>query len=140
MSFHVPEKYRIRIGRLASDKSFGNNGAFAIPPVVASREMFVIASDGAGWEDAGFSGEPWEHVSVHCEDSQPRTPTWTEMCAIKDLFWDSEDVVMQIHPKKSEYVNNHAHTLHLWRPTIAPIPTPPSLTVGVKELGELKYP
>ena len=53
-----------------------------------------------------------EHVSV----SYPRqTPTWEEMCMIKDLFWYDEEEVYQIHPKKSEYVNFDNHCLHLWR-------------------------
>ena len=26
MSFHVPEKYRIKTGRYGSDSSYGNNG------------------------------------------------------------------------------------------------------------------
>jgi hypothetical protein len=60
-----------------------------------------------------------------------RTPTWREMSYVKDLCWDGEDVVMQLHPKRSEYVNNHPHVLHLWRPVDAEIPTPPSIFVGV---------
>jgi len=30
VSFHVPEKFRIRTGRHASDASLGNNGAFEV--------------------------------------------------------------------------------------------------------------
>ena len=53
------------------------------------------------------------------------------MCFIKDVFWDEEDVVIQYHPKKSEYVNRHENCLHLWRPVLDdPIPTPPKELVG----------
>jgi len=52
------------------------------------------------------------------------------MCFIKDLFWDGEDVVIQHHPKKSEYVNRHDNCLHLWRPVAVEIPTPPKELVG----------
>ena len=38
------------------------------------------------------------------------------MCFIKDVVWDEEDVVIQYHPQKSEYVTLHGHCLHLWRP------------------------
>ena len=121
--FHVPEKHRIVTGRIASNESFGNNGAFELPPLRGGRKMFAIVSDGMGWE----------HVSVHVLDGKAlRTPTWNEMCYVKDLFWDDEDVVMQLHPKKSEYVNNHPHVLHLWRPVEKEIPTPPSIMVGVR--------
>lgn len=44
-----------------------------------------------------------------------RTPTWAEMCEVKDIFWSEEEMVVQIHPKKSQYVNM-TEALHLWRP------------------------
>lgn len=47
------------------------------------------------------------------------------MCYIKSLFWDDEEVVIQYHPKKSEYVNLHPYCLHLWKPIGIEIPTPP---------------
>ena len=50
----------------------------------------------------------WEHVSVSTER---RTPTWSEMCFVKDLFWGEEEAVMQVHPPRSEYVNYHPHSL-----------------------------
>lgn len=62
---------------------------------------------------AGANEGGWEHVSI--ELCARRLPTWDEMNYIKDLFWDDEDVVVQIHPKKSEYVNI-TEALHLWRP------------------------
>jgi hypothetical protein len=121
--FHVPERFRIISGRMGSNQSYGNNGAFRIPSPRGKRELFIIASDGM----------KWEHASVHASQGQEDyTPTWDEMCFIKDLFWDDEDVVMQLHPKKSQYVNNHPNTLHLWRPTESSIPTPDSILVGIK--------
>ena len=124
MGFHVPESYRIREGSTASDESCGNNGAFWLPaPRSGENDLWVIASDGMGWE----------HVSVHAEDLHGRnhTPTWDEMCRVKDTFWDGEDVVMQLHPKRSEYVNQHPHVLHLWRPVAQEIPQPPTICVGI---------
>ncbi len=103
--FKVPEKCRITHGRMASHPSIGNNGAFQML-INGRTSLFALASDGGGWE----------HVSVHAvSDNKPRTPTWAEMCKIKDLFWDKEDTVVQFHPKESEYVNIHNHVLHLWR-------------------------
>lgn len=120
--FHVPEKHRIIEGRLASNKSYGNNGAFMIP-IMPKVMAFVIASDGSGWE----------HVSVHIiDDGQDATPLWEEMCDIKDLFWDNEDTVIQFHPPLSEYVNNHKNTLHMWRPIGVKIPRPATELVRIK--------
>lgn len=124
MSFHVSELSRVRDGALASDASYGNNGAFSMTSPEPGWLLFLIASDGGAWE----------HVSVHAArriGGQQRTPTWKEMVYVKDLFWDAEDVVMQLHPKRSAYVNNHPNVLHLWRPIGVEIPQPPSIMVGI---------
>ena len=55
----------------------------------------------------------WEHVSV--ELYARRLPTWDEMCHIKDLFWNDDETVVQMHPDKAHYVNM-TEALHLWRP------------------------
>ena len=115
MSFTVPEKYRIKSGPLASNESYGNNGAFWVK---TKKCVFtVIASDQIGWE----------HVSVSLPS---RCPTWEEMCFIKSLFWSEDDCVIQYHPPKSDYVNNHQYCLHMWRPIEQSLPTPPSFMVG----------
>lgn len=114
----TPEKYRIKSGPFASTEAEGNNGCFIIP--FESYEFTVIASDGMDWE----------HVSVSLNN---RTPNWREMCFIKELFWEEDKCVIQYHPPKSEYVNNHKNCLHLWRPLKENIPMPPSILVGVKE-------
>ncbi len=61
----------------------------------------------------GFDEGGWEHVSV--SPLKGRMPTWDDMCEIKDIFWDDEEEVIQIHPKKSKYVNMVDNCLHLWR-------------------------
>lgn len=119
MSFHVPEKCRVTSGRNASDRTYGNNGAFMIK-LRLSQTAFVIASDGGGWE----------HVSVSRTD---RCLTWDEMCQVKEMFWGPDDCVLQFHPPEAEYVNNHPHCLHLWRPIGVNFPMPDSSMVGVKE-------
>lgn len=124
--FQVPECCRLKDGLLGSDDSYGNNGAFAMAG--RKRTLYCIASDGRGWE----------HVSVHANDGRRNhTPTWEEMCRVKQLFWDDEDVVMQLHPRRSQYVNYHPQTLHLWRPAAGPaIPEPPAILVGPqREVG-----
>jgi hypothetical protein len=63
----------------------------------------------------------WEHVSV---STRTRTPTWEEMCWVKGLFWSDEECVLQFHPAKKDYVNNHPHCLHMWKPP-HPVVLPP---------------
>ena len=114
------DKYRVKnpmLGILGSGDE--TCGAFKI--FIEGRAFHVIASSDGGWD----------HVSVTLKN-QKRCPTWEEMCAIKDKFFYPEEVVMQLHPKRSEYVNNHPYCLHLWRPTDGrEIPTPPSIMVGI---------
>lgn len=76
----------------------------------------------------GFEQFEFEHVSVSLAH---RTPTWEEMCIVKDLFWDTEDTVVQFHPPKSEYVNLSKNCLHLWRWTRGNFPRPSKYEVGV---------
>lgn len=118
MSFKVPEKYRLLE---FSRPEHGNNGAFIIPRGQYTEALFIIASDGAGWE----------HVSVSLKS---RCPTWSEMCHVKETFWnDPEDYAVQYHPPLSRYVNNHNFCLHLWRPIdCGEMPFPPDILVGIK--------
>jgi hypothetical protein len=119
---------------MSSTRADGNNGAFDIESPEPGWRLALIASDGS---DPSIA-EKWEHVSVHAfrgdlgRPSKLRTPTWREMSYVKRLCWDAEDVVMQLHPAESQYVNAHPHVLHLWRPIGREIPTPPSIFVGPK--------
>jgi hypothetical protein len=111
------EPYRIRTGNYAS-RPGDPWGAFKF-----DDGMAVMANP------AHPESRKWEHVSVSFED---RTPTWEEMCRVKNMFWLPEEAVVQYHPPESVYVNCHPHCLHLWRPTRHKdkLPLPPSLLIG----------
>lgn len=115
--FHVPNQFRLR-GHpvLGTSDQVGNCGAFILK--FKGYEIFCIASDKFGWE----------HVSVSID--RKRTPTWEVMAHAKDVFWDEEDTVFQFHPGKSQYVNFHPFTLHLWRSTDTEIKLPDPILVG----------
>lgn len=117
------EAGRIRSGHWGSDPQDGLNGAFVVQGPTGAT-LRIIASAGT---DPTANG--WEHVSVSCA-SMNRTPNWPEMCFVKDLFWDGEETVIQFHPPKSQYVNYHPTTLHLWRRRGWMVETPPALLVG----------
>jgi hypothetical protein len=121
-----PEQYRAWCRGLESN--IGDDYGLFIAQGPCGRELRIIASSG---EDDGIE---WEHVSVSLPN---RCPNWPEMCFVKELFWDDEETVMQLHPPKSEWVNNHSFCLHLWRPRGHEIPRPPSITVGDRKLGTL---
>lgn len=124
-------KFRQTSGMNASTRFDGQNGSFRIP-LGPKKMAYIIVSNELGWE----------HVSAHVSylitrgkkpKSKQRTPTWSEMCQIKEFFWEDEETVIQFHPAKSEYVNNHPHCLHLWRSTEHDQATPPSELVGIKK-------
>lgn len=99
-------------------------GCFDIPSPGTGAVLRVIATSGLGWDHASVS-------------TPKRCPNWTEMCLIKDLFWEEEDMVMQVHPPKSEWISVHPFCLHLWRP-LDPgvrIPKPPAEFVGVQGMS-----
>lgn len=141
----VPNQYRIgqaiKFGETTNDPRIkaasiynstddeGNNGAFVLPKQGSKVGFyfFIIAS----------SGMDWEHVSVSIIP-QMRCPTWEEMCYIKSFFWEDEEAVMQLHPPKSEWVNNHPYCLHLWRPILKEIPLPPKGMVGLQRMNTKK--
>jgi hypothetical protein len=112
------EDGRVRSGPLASEPAWGPYGAFFVQGPCGC-ELKIIASGG---EETG-----WEHVSV---STQRRPPNWVEMCFVKDLFWEAEECVMQLHPPRSDYINCHPHCLHMWRPVHHDIPRPPAVLVG----------
>jgi hypothetical protein len=54
----------------------------------------------------------YDHVSIAPIDGH--TPTWDEMCTLKDLFFNDDEECVQIHPKAGEYVDIKRNCLHLW--------------------------
>lgn len=69
----------------------------------------------------------WDHISVSFTN---RTPTWDEMAEVKKMFFRPDEVCFQIHPAEDDYVNYHPYCLHIWRPQVEALPTPPYWMVG----------
>lgn len=126
MDWTFLNRHRLRRGQMGSDESFGFNGVFSFALAGEARRVFCMASDGMGWE----------HVSVSFGAGSKSVPSWALMCAVRDLFWPDDVAVIQIHPPRSEYINNHPGCLHLWRCTDGrEQPLPSSIMVGLKELN-----
>lgn len=94
---------RIMSKYISSDAD-GFNGMFRF--MLDSKFIRCVASD----------GEDWQHVSVSIEN-ETKPPNWAIMCKVKELFWEPEDVAVQFHPARSQYVNFHPGCLHIWRYT-----------------------
>ncbi len=99
----------------------GFNGIY-VDPVERKNYFFVFS-----W------GQGWEHLSV---SQRNKTPSWDIMCRIKNVFWGEDEVCVEYHPKKEDYVNLHPHCLHIWKEVGKEFPTPPSILVGFKTGNE----
>jgi len=120
IQFDKIEKYRNTKGFYATRK--GDPFGMFFIPYKLKHILRIMATDGN--DEFG-----WEHVSVSLPK---RCPTWEEMCFVKSLFWSDDEVVIQIHPKKEDYVNQHNFCLHLWKNKNQEIITPPPILVGIK--------
>lgn len=87
-----------------------------------------------GWDGSFIltTGAGWEHASVR-PYAKRIIPTWSDMCKIKDMVWNDDEAVIQIHPPKSEYVNFLENCLHLWKCTYKEMVLPPRILVGPTE-------
>lgn len=94
------------------------DGCFSIP--YGNKRLFVMST-------IGDREIPWEHVSISLSH---RTPTWEEMCFIKNLFWERDELVLQFHPPEKEYVNSCKNCLHLWKPWDQKIELPPRIALA----------
>lgn len=73
------------------------------------------------------SDKGWQHVTVHIV-GQDEPPTWKFLCQVKDLFWEPDDWVLQIHPPKNSKVHYQKGYAHLWRSISEIQPLPDELT------------
>jgi hypothetical protein len=136
----LAEPYRIQADGYRS--RYGDDfGCFRMPGN-SCELLMIVSSAECGRQEFGLEWA-WDHVSV---STPRRTPNWSEMCRVKDLFWSDDECVMQLHVPKADHLNLAAHCLHLWRPALVDIPRPPGAAVAVpggiarnlKYLQELK--
>lgn len=98
--------------RTEAFKDIGNYhcGQFLIHSSAGNKMYLVVATDELGWE----------HVSVSLRtrinpEFIERCPLYEEMEEVKRLFFNDDEVMMQIYPKDKDYVNMYPYVLHLWR-------------------------
>jgi len=97
---------------------YGNDDGGMYKISFENQHLVVIASIGLGWD----------HCSVSLKN---RCPNWREMCYVKDLFWGDDEVVIQYHPAKQDYINNCHTCLHMWKPQNEALPMPDKIMVGI---------
>lgn len=83
------------------------------PNPLTYQGYITLSNNKQGTVIASRNEDGWEHVSIRL--FKTKLPTWADMCEVKDIFWEDEEQVVQIHPRKSQYVNI-VEAFHLWRP------------------------
>jgi hypothetical protein len=106
----------IKNSNVKLEKQGEDGGVFWVK--IGSSEFCIVASFDGGWD----------HVSASIYNKD-RCPKWSEMCEIKDIFFDDNETVVQYHPAKKDYVNNHPYVLHLWKLQKTDLPKPPKIFV-----------
>ena len=76
----------------------------------------------------------WEHVSVTCirkhrKNLKAVMPDCAVMDMVKDMWWDSNETVVQFHAPKDDVVNKHPESVHLWKSLRQEYLLPPKETV-----------
>lgn len=116
----IVEDGRVRRGGMAT--SPGDPFGFFFIKRGPTQRLKVQVGDGHGWD----------HVSVSLGWKKPKSesPSWDMMCWVKNLFFGSEECVVQFHPRAADYVDDHPSCLHLWRCQDTDFPTPQPILVG----------
>ena len=109
----------------------GDSGSgFFIIPRNNNTFYQVVASSGSGWD----------HVSVCLLDRKgnfiERTVTWDEMCLVKEMLFNDDEAVIEIHTSDEFEMYEKDYTIDLWKPLNKEMPLPnPDLVGKIK-----KYP
>jgi hypothetical protein len=107
----------IKENRYITEINVGNDGGYCVLKLSPKSKLVAIIFS---W------GDGWDHVSASYSN---RCLTWEEMCVVKNIFFNEDETVIQYHPAKVKYINNHPFTLHLWKPQNQEIPMPPEYMV-----------
>ena len=100
------------LGKFATTKEDGPNGAFIIPArnaKVKGQCLLIMINSSFGWE----------HVSIRMYNGQTSNamaifPTHFDISDVKNLFWDKDETVVQIFPDERLYKSRNDYIIHLW--------------------------
>ena len=85
--------------------------------IFPGKNFYIIPRNGVMLEIITSVQFGWEHLSmvIITPDLDTRIPTYEEMVFAKGLFWEENEICIEVHPKKSEYVNINPDCLHIWK-------------------------
>ena len=84
-------------------------------PRQKSEFLFAMSDGNIGRiTTSDFDDEKWEHAML-TPTTVNRCPTWPEMVSMKNFVWYDKDVVIQVHPRRQNYINYLPYSLHQWK-------------------------
>ena len=94
------EKHRLKGN---PDYPAGDKGTMQGSFYFEEEHLLVVVKSINKWESCevavcGFIAGGIEYAT--------RCPTWNEMCFVKDMFWSEDEVCIQYHPDKKNYMGN----------------------------------
>lgn len=120
INLHKLDRYRLTDPRdlvwsegWAGDEA---HGAFHLSSPIDRATLLVVACNDEGWD----------HVSVSRKN---RCPNWAEMSHVHRMFFEPNEVAMQLHMPVRDHINVHPYVLHLWRSHTQVLQLPPKIFV-----------
>lgn len=120
-SFEHLEEFRCKDYSIWSSEKGDTFGVFIIR--IGSYALLCIVGD----------GHFWDHVSVTVRDKKgrqiKRLPNYNELCKVKNLFFEDDEIVVHYFVPATDHVNINDWCLHLWKHQQKPFPRPPMYMV-----------
>ena len=108
----------------------GKDRYFNMPYNREYRGNFLIPGDKGVYFVRAARMPDWDHLCVFVLEDENgierhRMPTSEELHEIFEVFFEDDEVGIEVYPTTEEYVNIEEFTLHLWRPVESVLPEPP---------------
>lgn len=104
-----------QLDKVANGKTFINApSVFKIPREIRSEYIWRTNKFIGSASATDFPDEQWEHALLTIISPTVRCPRYEELSLFKEFFWEKDEVVIQVHPCRENYVNI-LDSLHLWR-------------------------
>lgn len=101
---------------------------------------FIIPFENGTFEVTASNYMGWDHISivVITKNGMARIAASEEIERLKKMFFGDE-VTIEVHPKKKDYINIDEVMLHVWRPLGKDLPLPPAVN-HLEEFDLIKGP
>ncbi len=121
------EQYRVYDGSDLLNIIFGQYD------MLESQKAYVFSKEKGDYYIQTLQTFGWDHISLvvrtyYNGKRVERIPGTSELEEVCEMFFGEDEPVVEVHPRREDYVNINPYTLHLWRPINEELPLPPVVT------------